>query len=255
MLTPRKRFGQHFLIDEAVLAKMIAAIGLHAEDDLIEIGPGEGALTQHLLPLVRQLKAIEIDRDLVAHLQLKFRNTDTLIVFNADVLRFDWCSLLSSPHRVVGNLPYNITTPLIFKLFGLRNIIDMHFLLQKEVVERLTASVGSSHYSRLTVMAQYHAELTHLFEVGAHAFFPPPRVESAFVRIAPFASPPFLATNYKIFSQVVQEAFSYRRKTIANSLRKLIPSSDLESLNIDPHWRPQQITVENFVKISNILSR
>lgn len=254
MLTPRKRFGQHFLMDEQILAEMIAAIGLNAEDEVIEIGPGEGALTKHLLPLVKQLTVIEIDRDLVAQLTQQFATNPSLTIVSADVLQFDWGNLLNTPQRIIGNLPYNITTPLIFKLLGLANIIDMHFLLQKEVVDRLTAVTGSSQYGRLTIMTQYHAQITRILEVPAQSFFPVPKVESAFVRITPHAAPPFLATDYQLFSKVVQEAFNYRRKTIANGLRKIITVSDLEKLNIDPHWRPQQITVENFVKISNILS-
>lgn len=253
---PRKRFGQHFLTDETVLEHIAASIGISPTDHLIEIGPGRGALTRYLLPCVKQLIVIEIDRDLVAYLQQHYAQVKHLIIHNADVLRFDWQSLYAGqPLRIVGNLPYNITTPLLFKLFDWSALIqDMHFLLQKEVVDRLTAPVGSHNYSRLTVMAQYHAQLTALFDVGPQAFSPPPQVESAFVRIVPYSSPPAKAHDLDLFSQVVKEAFTYRRKTLANSLRKLISASTLENINIDPHWRPQQITVENFVKISNILS-
>ena len=254
---PRKRFGQHFLTDESILEAIVAAIGISPSDSLIEIGPGRGALTQYLLPLVRRLDVIEIDRDLAAYLQQHYQSVDKLTIHNADVLHFDWESVLPSQplKRIVGNLPYNITTPLLFKLFDWSSRIrDMHFLLQKEVVERLTALPGSHNYSRLTVMAQYHAQLTMLLTVDANAFTPPPRVESAFVRIVPYPAPPVQAQDLNVFAEVVREAFSHRRKTLANSLRKLITTSELESLNIDPHWRPQQITVENFVKISNILA-
>lgn len=252
---PRKRFGQHFLTDENILEQIIAAINITATDDLIEIGPGQGALTQYVLPRVHHLDVIEIDRDLVAYLHQHYADVATLSVHQADVLHFDWRQLLAGrKQRIIGNLPYNITTPLLFKLFDFSTRIeDMHFLLQKEVVERLTAPVGDSAYGRLTVMAQYHAELTALFSVPAAAFSPPPRVESAFIRIIPYAKPPIPATDLAVFSTVVKEAFTYRRKTLANSLRKLVTPAALEQLNIDPHWRPQQITVENFVKISNIL--
>ncbi len=253
---PRKRFGQHFLTDESILEEIIAAIGISPSDSIIEIGPGRGALTQYLLPLVGHLDVIEIDRDLTAYLQRHYQSMEKLTIHNADVLHFDWGSVLPSQplKRIVGNLPYNITTPLLFKLFDWSTRIrDMHFLLQKEVVDRLTALPGSHNYSRLTVMAQYHAQLTMLLTVDATAFTPPPRVESAFVRIVPYPNPPVQALDLNVFAEVVREAFSHRRKTLANSLRKLITSSELESLNIDPHWRPQQITVENFVKISNIL--
>jgi len=249
----RKRFGQHFLIDQAVLEQIVMAIGIAENDCLIEIGPGRGALTHWLLPLAKQLDVIEIDRDLVNYLQRHYGHFQQLTIHNADVLHFDWGSLLTSgKRRVVGNLPYNITTPLLFKLFEWSAFIqDLHFLLQKEVVERLTAPAGSPHYSRLSVMAQYHAQLTLLFTVGPEAFSPPPRVESALVRIVPW-TPPIQAQDFTLFANVVKEAFSHRRKTIANSLRKLITIDALNRLNIDPQSRPQQITVENFVKISNM---
>lgn len=254
---PRKRFGQHFLTDQGVLTQIVSVIGLSKNDHVIEIGGGRGALTRHLLPQVKHLDLIEIDRDLVAELQAEFADQPNLTIYSADVLHLDWESLLTPPKkRIVGNLPYNITTPLLFKLLAYpTKMSDMHFLLQKEVVERLTAAPGSTHYSRLTVMAQYHAELTALFEVGPEAFSPPPRVDSAFIRIVPYPTPPFAALDFTVFSQVVKEAFSYRRKTLANSLKKLVSAEQLEKLNINPHDRPQQITVENFVKISNILTR
>lgn len=253
-MRPRKRFGQHFLIHEEVLDQIVSVLGINAEDFFIEIGPGKGALTKYLIPRVKHLDVIEIDRDLTAYLQQQFQQTQNLNIYNADVLHFDWQSLLSFPHRVVGNIPYNITTPLLFKLLSLTDkIIDMHFLLQKEVVERLTALPGDGHYGRLTVMAQYHAKLSQLFNVDRQSFSPPPKVESSVLRIETFKIPPFQAANFKLFADVVREAFNYRRKTIANSLRKFITVPELEQLNIDPHCRPQQITVENFVKISNIL--
>ncbi len=253
----RKRFGQHFLIDKRVLEQIVAAISPYPEDKIVEIGPGKGALTQYILPKVNQLDAIEIDRDLVAFLEKHFA-TAKLTLFQGDVLQFDWQVLLNKDTvlRIVGNLPYEITTPLLFRLFALGSQIkDMHFLLQKEVVERLTAPVDSSNYSRLSVMAQYHAELTALFDVSAEAFYPPPRIRSEFIRIVPYSTPPYLAQDFNIFSQVVKEAFSYRRKTLANSLRKILPAESLASLDIDPKLRPQQITVENFVKISNMLAK
>lgn len=252
---PRKRFGQHFLTDSSVLEEIVTAIGLSPNDALIEIGPGRGQLTQYLLPQVKTLAVIEIDRDLVAYLQERYARVEKLTIYSADVLHFDWTALQSAKRwRIVGNLPYNITTPLLFKLFEQSaQIQDMHFLLQKEVVERLSAPVDSHNYSRLTVMAQYHAQITSLFTVNPEAFSPPPRVDSAFVRIEPYLSPPFKAQNLNLFAQVVKEAFTYRRKTLGNSLRKLVTTDCLKRLNIDPQWRPQQITVENFVKISNML--
>lgn len=255
--SPRKRFGQHFLIDQAVLENIAKAIKVSPSDNVVEIGPGKGVLTLELIDSSPQhLDIIEIDRDLVAFLQQKFSSVNNLSIHSSDILQFDWQKLLSerTDLRIVGNLPYNITTPLLFQLFDLGNQVqDMHFLLQKEVVARLTATVGSHNYSRLTVMAQYFAELEYLFEVNAEAFSPPPKVESAFIRITPFKVLPFPAKDLKLFAAIVKEAFTYRRKTLANCLHKLVPVKILENLNIDPKLRPQQLTVENFVKISNTI--
>lgn len=252
---PRKRFGQHFLTDQAILHDIISAIQIEKNDDMVEIGPGKGILTQQLINCApKHLDIIEIDRDLAAFLQEKFSSIHFLTIHNKNILEFDWQPLLAEHQwiRIVGNLPYNITTPLLFQLFELgRQVQDMHFLLQKEVVERLTAPVGSHNYSRLSVMAQYFANLESLFNVSHTAFSPPPKVESAFIRIIPFKTPPFPAKDLTLFSAIVKEAFTYRRKTLANSLHRLVPVNILTSLNIDPHLRPQQLTVENFVKISN----
>ncbi len=252
----RKRFGQHFLTDSAILEQMATAIEAHPDDSLIEIGPGKGALTQYLLNQVKHLEVIEIDRDLTAYLLDHYSDVKNLTIHNADILHFDWRLItVPRPLRIVGNLPYNITTPLLFKLFEISDQIqDMHFLLQKEVVNRLTATPGSTNYGRLSVMAQYYAQLAELFTVDAQAFSPPPKVESAYIKIMP-RPPLFPANDFGIFSGVVKEAFSYRRKTLANSLRRLITVEELLRLNINPEWRPQQITVENFVKISNIINR
>jgi 16S rRNA (adenine1518-N6/adenine1519-N6)-dimethyltransferase len=252
---PRKRFGQHFLVDDRVLAEIVAAIAPQKEDYLIEIGPGQGQLTQLLVNQVQRLDVIEIDRDLVAALQEQFHSFPQLTIYNQDILKFNWGQLtLPKPLRIVGNLPYKITTPLLFQILTLPNPIqDCHFLLQKEVVDRLTAPVGSHNYSRLTVMSHYFADLAEIFTVPSKAFFPAPKVESAFIRITPHPIPPYVASHFENFSRVVKEAFTYRRKTLANSLRHLTSAEDLKALNIDPQLRPQQITVENFVKISNII--
>ncbi len=252
---PRKRFGQHFLTDDLVLANMVSTIAPKKTEYMVEIGPGQGQLTKFLINAVKHLDVVEIDRDLAAGLQSHFGTLANLTIYNEDILKFDW-QRLNHPAklRIVGNLPYNITTPLLFQLLILPNPIqDFHFLLQKEVVERLTAAVGSHNYSRLTVMAQYFAELSEIFVVPATAFSPPPKVESAFIRIIPYATPPFPARDFKKFSLLVKEAFTYRRKTLANSLRQLVTTNELETLEIDPICRPQQLTVENFVKISNII--
>lgn len=254
----RKRFGQHFLQDPQTLQDIALAIAPNETDHMIEIGPGRGALTELLLPVVKQLDVIEIDRDLVTHLKQAYDNKKNLNIHEADVLSFDFNTLTKDRHslRIVGNLPYNISTPILFKLFSSLEIIqDMHFMLQKEVVERLTAKVGSRDYGRLSVMSQYFCENIKLFSIEPSAFSPPPKVDSAFIRMIPRRSLQPLANDLKTFSNVVREAFNYRRKTLSNCLKKIISNDDLIRLGIDPKKRPQELTVEDFVKISNNNSR
>ncbi len=247
----RKRFGQHFLRDTRVLQQIVTAIAPHANDHLVEIGPGDGALTHHLIGKTQQLDLIELDRDLIALLQNKFGNAAT--IYEGDVLNFDFHQLNNTPLRPVGNLPYNISTPLIFHLFNFLDVIkDMHFLLQKEVVDRLTANVGSHQYNRLSVMTQYYCNNEMLFTVEPDAFNPPPKVVSAFVRLQPKQRTE-QANDLSVFHDVVREAFNYRRKTLNNSLKKLVTADQLLALNIDPKQRPQELSVEDYIRISNAL--
>lgn len=253
----RKRFGQHFLHDHKVLQDIVNAIAPTSSDHMVEIGPGRGVLTAELLPNVKQLDVIEIDRDLVAYLQNEFRSAKNFTIHEADILSFDFNLITRNNHllRIVGNLPYNISTPLLFKLFPLFPIIqDMHFLLQKEVVVRLCAKVGSHHYGRLSVMSQYFCENMQLLAIKPNAFSPPPKVDSAFIRMIPHRQL-LPVDNLETLSRVVKEAFNYRRKTLANCLKKIITSGELISIDIDPNQRPQQLIVEDFVKISNMVSR
>lgn len=253
---PRKRFGQHFLRDQNILRKITQAIHPKANQHLVEIGPGEGVLTAHILPLCHQLDAIEIDRDLIQSLQQQFQQYAQLQIHHQDVLKFNWHTLTRRPHslRVIGNLPYNISTPLLFHLFpALELIQDMHFMLQKEVVLRMTANVGDSNYSRLSVMTQYFCNNELLFEIPPSAFFPPPKVQSAFIRMQP-RTPEISAKNIVLFSDVVRTAFTQRRKTIHNALKPLFTAPTwAKELNIDHHLRPQQLSVCQFVKIANFL--
>lgn len=252
---PRKRFGQHFLTDSNVLNTLLSSIAPQPTDHIVEVGPGQGVLTELLLPEVKKLDAIEIDRDLVKILKRQFRAHKNFTIHEADVLSFDFKSISNNEQRlrIVGNLPYNISTPLLFKLFTYRKIItDMFFMLQKEVVERLTATVGSHQYGRLSVMSQYFCKNTELFTVDAEAFSPPPKVESAVVCLIPHEQV-HPANDLSLFTNIVREAFSYRRKTLRNCLKKYISSASLESINIDPTKRPQELTVEDFVKISNMI--
>jgi 16S rRNA (adenine1518-N6/adenine1519-N6)-dimethyltransferase len=251
--SPRKRFGQHFLHDPNILQKIIAAISASPNDHFVEIGPGRGALTAALLSTGVTLDAVEIDRDLVTYLQQTFAHDKKFSVHQADVLEFNFSSLITHQQklRIIGNLPYNISTPLLFKLFAcLNHIQDMYFMLQKEVVLRLTAPVGDSVYNRLSVMSQYFCDCTLLFNVSANSFSPPPKVESAFVRLVPHQT--LTDAHFETFSAVVKEAFTYRRKTLANSLKRLVSAEQLKSIGIDPQARAQELTVADFVKISNI---
>lgn len=250
----RKRFGQHFLTDKNILNNMAMAIGPQQDDCLIEIGPGRGALTDFLYPALKTLHVIEIDRDLIAYLKTRFASGEQLVIHEGDVLSFDFDTLCpSNTLRIVGNLPYNISTPLLFKLFEhASRIKDMYFLLQLEVVNRLTAPVGSKNYGRLSVMSQYFCESTSLFQVGPNAFTPPPKVESAFIQMVP-RTPSILAKDIRALSLVVREAFSYRRKTLQNALKKLVTADQLQSLHIDPRTRPQHVSVEDYVRISHLI--
>lgn len=252
---PRKRFGQHFLRDPQVLQAIVSAINPQQADHLLEIGPGEGVLTGLLLPHCQHLDVVEIDNDLVSQLQWRFKSNHQLAIHHQDILNFDLSALEKNQLRVVGNLPYNISSPLLFKLFEqLDRIQDMHFMLQKEVVLRMTASVSSHHYGRLAVMTQYFCQAVYLFDVGPNAFSPPPKVDSAVVRLLP-QTPPEAASDINTLSYIVKAAFMYRRKTLRNSLAQIIGETDLVGLNIDPNQRPQDLDIKQFVKISNFLDK
>ncbi|MFO1351193.1 MAG: 16S rRNA (adenine(1518)-N(6)/adenine(1519)-N(6))-dimethyltransferase RsmA [Gammaproteobacteria bacterium] len=254
---PRKRFGQHFLHDAGVLARIVAAIAPRPSDALVEIGPGRGALSRHLLAAVGYLDAIELDRDLIPLLARSCRGLGELRIHQADALAFDLGGLRRAERRlrVVGNLPYNISTPLLFHLFAqAKHIDDMHFMLQKEVAERLAARPGTAAYGRLSVMAQYRARVEPLFQVGPGAFHPPPQVESAFVRLAPHPLPPVRIADEATFSTLVTQAFSQRRKTLRNSLRPWLAGAELEALGIDPRARAETLGLAEFAMLSNALS-
>ena len=253
---PRKRFGQHFLTDQSVLRELMRCLHLQPSDNVIEIGPGQGALTKYLLEEIPHLNAVELDRDLVTLLQHEY-DTKKLTVYSADALSFPYSSLSKTTGdlRIVGNLPYNISTPLLFKLFSeIKNIRDMHFMLQKEVVLRLTAKIGSADYGRLTVMSQYFCDNDYLFSVPPESFDPPPKVESAIVRLTPKTKQPLSDTQFAIFSAVVKEAFNYRRKKLGNCLKRLIDPNILASLDIDPNARPQAVSLTEFIRISEMIS-
>ena len=251
---PRKRFGQHFLHDPNVIARIVAAIDPRPEDHLVEIGPGLGALTTAVLPLAHQLEVVELDRDVLPHLQSACAGLGELTIHQADALRFDFASLATDtrPLRLIGNLPYNISTPLLFHLAEQAAVVrDCHFMLQKEVVDRLGAAPASDAYGRLSVMAQFHFRVEPLFRVGPGAFTPPPKVDSAVVRLTPHATPPVAVADPRRFAQVVNQAFSQRRKTLRNALKGVVSGEQLAALGIDPGLRPEVLSLEEFARISN----
>jgi 16S rRNA (adenine1518-N6/adenine1519-N6)-dimethyltransferase len=249
---PRKRFGQHFLTDPAVIADIVAAIRPQPDDTMVEIGPGLGALTTPLCAALQRLHVVEIDRDIIDHLHRTYA-PGRLRVHAGDVLEFDFSSL-PADLRVVGNLPYNISTPLLFHLSQYaQRIRDMHFMLQKEVVERMVAAPGGRDYGRLSVMLQYRFDMQSVLEVPPGAFTPPPRVESAVVRMLPRAPAQLAAASADGLEQVVRQAFSQRRKTLRNSLSGLLQAEDYAALGIAPGLRAENLAVGDFVAISNHL--
>ena len=252
--TPRKRFGQHFLHDPAIIARIVAAIQPQASGTIVEIGPGHGAITLPLLRVAGRLQVIELDRDLIAPLRDECREAGELTIHNADALRVDFCQLAGeeSPLRVVGNLPYNISTPLLFHLLSqARCIRDMHFMLQKEVVDRLAAAPGNGQYGRLSVMIQYRCRVTRLFTIGPGAFQPPPRVESAFVRLEPYREFPVEIHDEAVLAAVVRQAFAQRRKTLRNALRGMFEEQAIRALGIDPTLRAEMLGIREFAALAN----
>ncbi len=252
----RKRFGQNFLHDQRIIAGIVAAIHPLPKDHLVEIGPGMGAITQPLLDSGTRLDVVELDRDLIPILQQKLGSSARLKIHQQDALKFDFCSLAEAgePLRVVGNLPYNISTPLIFHLLDQAHCIrDMHFMLQKEVVDRLAAAPGCADYGRLGIMVQSRCEVEQLFTVPPGSFNPAPKVDSAIVRLTPWDKPPVAIADQAQFAKVVAQAFTQRRKTLRNNLKGLIDAAALEALGIDPGRRPETLSLAEFAAIANRL--
>lgn len=251
---PRKRFGQNFLTDASVIQAIIHAINPKPTDQVIEIGPGLAALTRPLLKKLNTLTTIEIDRDLCEHLtKLELPAPQILNVIQADALTIDYSSFGEST-RVVGNLPYNISTPLIMHLLKYKQAIsDMHFMLQKEVVDRLAASPNSKAYGRLSIIVQYHCDVECLFIVPPHAFHPVPKVDSAIVRLIPHRTSPYAAVCTETLQSTVALAFGMRRKTLANNLKPILNAAEISSLEIDPSKRPEQISIHEYVKIAQLI--
>jgi len=248
----RKRFGQNFLVDLAVVDAIVRAIAPKRDDAMIEIGPGLSALTAPLLDQLEKLTAIEIDRDLAARLRQRF-SADRLTVFEGDALQVNFTQF-GSDLRIVGNLPYNISSPLLFALVECADQVrDQHFMLQREVVDRMVAEPGSSEYSRLSVMLQYRYQIHKLFDVAPEAFDPPPRVTSAIVRMIPRGNGRVRALDEKLFAAVVQRAFSQRRKMLRGVMGEWTALIPWETLGVLPTWRAEQVSVSGFVGMADAL--
>lgn len=253
MHIPRKRFGQNFLEDRAVIGQIVAAIHPRPGERMVEIGPGLGALTEPLLQAVGRLDVVEIDRDIVRSLRNRFP-AEILSIHEGDALEKDF-GLLGPGLRVAGNLPYNISTPILFHLTAfVAAIRDCHFMLQREVVQRMGAKPDTADYGRLSVMLQYHWQVEALFDVPPTAFNPQPKVWSSVVRMVPHAVPPAVALDENLFAEVVAAAFGQRRKTLRNTLRSRMGEQDLVSLGIDPGVRGETLDVASFVRIANHLA-
>jgi 16S rRNA (adenine1518-N6/adenine1519-N6)-dimethyltransferase len=250
---PRKRFGQHFLTDPGVVDEIVRSIRPTSSDIVVEIGPGLAAITAPLLADAGRMHAIELDRDLAAQLRQRFQDESKLTIHEADALRFDY-STLGDGLRIVGNLPYNISTPLLFHLLDYRaHIADMHFMLQKEVVARMAAPPGSRTYGRLGIMLGCYFDIEALFDVDRQAFDPPPDVTSAIVRLTPLPEGTYDVRDAAKLSKLVATAFSQRRKTVRNALKKVADEALLESVGIDPSLRPEAIAIAEYVRLANTL--
>jgi 16S rRNA (adenine1518-N6/adenine1519-N6)-dimethyltransferase len=246
----RKRFGQNFLHDAGVVAQIVDAIDPRPGQSIVEIGPGRAALTGALIEHAHHIKAIEIDRDLAARLRARF-SAEKLTLIEADALTFNWSELEPVPMRIVGNLPYNISTPLLFALMPIADsVIDQHFMLQKEVVDRMVAAPGSKTYGRLSVMLQFRYRLIKLFDVPRGAFKPAPQVTSSVVRMRPLASSELPNVGAEAFARVVAAAFSQRRKTLRNALSELLDAEQVIESGVDPQARAETLGVQDFVQLA-----
>ena len=246
----RKRFGQNFLNNEQTIQRLVSAISPHPQDQLIEIGPGLAAMTQPLLRRVDKMEVIELDRDLVKKLQQLDPSGNKLIIHQGDALKFDF-SNTPYARRVVGNLPYNISTPIIFHLLKhLTYIVDMHFMLQKEVVDRICARPGERNFGRLSAMVHSQCHAESLFEIQPQDFTPAPKVTSAFMRLSPHPQPLVCAHLRQDFAQMVKLVFTQPRKTLANNLKKTLTIEQIEALDIDPSTRPQNLHIEQLIKLT-----
>ncbi|MEO8343661.1 MAG: 16S rRNA (adenine(1518)-N(6)/adenine(1519)-N(6))-dimethyltransferase RsmA [Gallionella sp.] len=252
----KKKFGQNFLVDEQIISDIISAIRPEPKDNMVEIGPGLGALTRPLLKKLNHLHVVEIDRDIIAQLQQDYpqdKAKSKLTIHAGDALEFD-IAMLPAPLRIVGNLPYNISSPLLFHFSACAECItDMHFMLQNEVVERMVAEPSTPAYGRLSVMLQYRFRMEKLLDVPPESFRPAPKVNSAIVRMIPLLASEIFVQDEKLFSAIVRTAFGQRRKTLRNTLRSYLAEADFEKLEINAQLRAENLTVMQFAKVANYL--
>lgn len=249
----KKSFGQNFLVDQNIIADIVHAIRPEANDTMVEIGPGLGALTRPLLQYLKTLHVVEIDRDIIARLKTDYPQ-EKIIIHEGDALKFDFAEL-PVPLRIVGNLPYNISSPLLFHFSDYADCItDMHFMLQNEVVERMVAAPSTPEYGRLSVMLQYRFYMEKLFDVPPQSFRPAPKVDSAIVRMIPIPVDRIVVKNKVLFAKVVSAAFGQRRKTLRNTLKGQVTEGDFEQLGIDPQLRAENLGVTEFARIAELLS-
>lgn len=251
----RKRFGQNFLTDAIVIERIIDSINPQTGELIIEIGPGHAALTIPLITSGADIHCLEIDRDIAVRLKpflLPYANAELHV---GDALKTDFSQISSNRNfRLVGNLPYNISTPLLFHVLQWSHLIeDMHFMLQKEVVNRMAATPGSKAWGRLSIMCQYHCQVMPLFTVPPDAFTPAPKVQSSIVRLIPHETPPVAIENMPVFEHLVRTAFNMRRKTLRNSLKSLLDSSQIESVGIDPSLRPESLSMKDFSVLAKLI--
>ncbi|MCH8336191.1 MAG: 16S rRNA (adenine(1518)-N(6)/adenine(1519)-N(6))-dimethyltransferase RsmA [Proteobacteria bacterium] len=250
----RKRFGQHFLTSSDIIEQIVSAIAPQQGETIVEIGAGRAAITEPLADSGATLHAIEFDRDLVTRLSRQFRDRANVIIHEADALQFDFATL-GDELRIVGNLPYNISTPLLFHLLTFRNIVtDMHFMLQKEVVDRISAAPGNKDFGRLTIMLGCQLEVVPLFEVTPDAFTPPPKVMSSVIRMRPFPHDRFDIQDEQTLGKIVKQAFSRRRKTLRNALQGLASEAEIEAAGLESGKRPEQIPVDGWIRLANLLT-
>lgn len=253
----RKRFGQNFLTDERIISGIVSAFAPERDQTVVEIGPGLGAITRELLGRLGRIQVVEVDRDLAAALPIRLMNEGEIVVHQADALKFDFAALASRPHelRIIGNLPYNISTPILFHLLDqVEAIHDMTFMLQKEVVERMVAEPGNGDYGRLSVMLQLRCEVEWLLDVPPESFSPPPKVDSAVVRLRPWQTPRYNCSDEKRLQSLLTTAFNMRRKTLRNALKGAGDPALFEAAGIDLGLRPENVDVATWVALSNLLA-